>query len=285
MDWLDQVKWDAHGLVPVIAQEVGSNDVLMFAWMNREALHKTAELGRAVYFSRSRGKLWFKGEESGHVQTVHEIRLDCDNDVVLLKVTQLGHGLDRLPHRPPQLLLPALPGRRLASRGAGLERSGNPSTSDDMSAPMTPCVPCQTRRRSPAWRRSSKAASPPAAATRETSYVARLLHRGPDAFLKKIGEEATEVVMAAKDVDRAQAPMPGASWWTKSPTCGSTRMIALAHYGLAPADVIAELERREGTSGIEEKALRKAGTREPEGGLMAETDFAQFDAKTPATAR
>ena len=91
MNWLDEVKWDAQGLVPVIAQEQGSNDVLMFAWMNREALQKTAELGRAVYFSRSRAKLWFKGEESGHVQTVHEIRLDCDNDVVLLKVTQLGH--------------------------------------------------------------------------------------------------------------------------------------------------------------------------------------------------
>jgi phosphoribosyl-AMP cyclohydrolase len=91
MDWLDEVKWDAQGLIPVIAQEADSNDVLMFAWMNREALQKTAELGRAVYFSRSRGKLWFKGEESGHVQTVHEIRLDCDNDVVLLKVTQHGH--------------------------------------------------------------------------------------------------------------------------------------------------------------------------------------------------
>ena len=91
MDWLDEVKWDAAGLVPVIAQERGSKDVLMFAWMNREALAKTAELGRAVYFSRSRGKLWFKGEESGHVQTVHEIRIDCDADVVLLKVTQLGH--------------------------------------------------------------------------------------------------------------------------------------------------------------------------------------------------
>lgn len=91
MDWLDQVKWDAQGLVPAIAQEAGSQDVLMFAWMDREALRKTVELGRAVYFSRSRGKLWFKGEESGHVQTVHEVRLDCDNDVVLLKVTQQGH--------------------------------------------------------------------------------------------------------------------------------------------------------------------------------------------------
>jgi len=91
MEWLDQIKWDADGLVPVIAQEVGSNDVLMFAHMNREALARTAESGRAVYWSRSRRRLWHKGEESGHVQQVHEIRIDCDNDVVLLKVTQLGH--------------------------------------------------------------------------------------------------------------------------------------------------------------------------------------------------
>jgi phosphoribosyl-AMP cyclohydrolase len=86
------VRWDDKGLVPVIAQEDGSGDVLMFAWMNREALQKTAELRRAVYFSRTRNKLWFKGEESGHVQAVHEIRLDCDNDVVLLRVTQRGHS-------------------------------------------------------------------------------------------------------------------------------------------------------------------------------------------------
>ena len=91
MNWLDNIRWDAQGLVPVIAQEASTGDVLMFAWMNREALQQTAELGRAVYFSRSRNKLWFKGEESGHVQQVHDIRLDCDNDVVLLKVTQLGH--------------------------------------------------------------------------------------------------------------------------------------------------------------------------------------------------
>lgn len=88
--WLDHVQWDTQGLVPVIAQEIGSNDVLMFAWMNREALRKTVELGRAVYWSRSRSRLWFKGEESGHVQRVHEVRLDCDEDVVLLKVEQVG---------------------------------------------------------------------------------------------------------------------------------------------------------------------------------------------------
>ncbi|MCW7537201.1 phosphoribosyl-AMP cyclohydrolase [Aquabacterium sp. A7-Y] len=91
MNWLDQVKWDEQGLVPVIAQEVGSQDVLMFAFMNREALARTAELGQAVYWSRSRQRLWHKGEESGHIQKVHEMRLDCDADVVLLKVEQLGH--------------------------------------------------------------------------------------------------------------------------------------------------------------------------------------------------
>lgn len=90
--WLDAIRWDANDLVPVITQEQATGDVLMFAWMNREALQKTAELGRAVYFSRSRGKLWYKGEESGHVQTVHDIRLDCDNDVILLRVTQTGHA-------------------------------------------------------------------------------------------------------------------------------------------------------------------------------------------------
>ena len=92
MHWLDMVKWDADGLVPAIAQEIGSNDVLMFAFMNRESLARTAALGEAVYWSRSRRRLWHKGEESGHIQKVHVLRLDCDNDVVLLKVEQLGQG-------------------------------------------------------------------------------------------------------------------------------------------------------------------------------------------------
>jgi phosphoribosyl-AMP cyclohydrolase len=91
MDWLDTVKWDDSGLVPVIAQEAGSKDVLMVAWMNRDALAETVRRGEAVYWSRSRRRLWHKGEESGHVQKVHDIRLDCDEDVLLLTVTQLGH--------------------------------------------------------------------------------------------------------------------------------------------------------------------------------------------------
>ncbi len=92
MDWLDQIKWDRDGLLPVIAQERGSGDVLMFAWMNRDALAATAARGEAVYWSRSRAKLWHKGEESGHFQQVHEMRLDCDKDVLLLRVTQRGHA-------------------------------------------------------------------------------------------------------------------------------------------------------------------------------------------------
>ena len=88
--WLNKVNWTPDGLVPVIAQEAGSGQILMFAWMNRDALKQTVESGKAVYWSRSRKKLWHKGEESGHVQQVKEIRLDCDEDVVLLTVEQIG---------------------------------------------------------------------------------------------------------------------------------------------------------------------------------------------------
>ncbi|PSB91584.1 phosphoribosyl-AMP cyclohydrolase [Candidatus Pandoraea novymonadis] len=88
-DWLDQVRWDENGLVPAIAQEIETNDLLMVAWMNRDALKLTVKVGEVIYWSRSRKRLWHKGEESGHVQKVHDIRLDCDADVILLKVKQI----------------------------------------------------------------------------------------------------------------------------------------------------------------------------------------------------
>ena len=88
--WLDDIKWDEDGLVPAIAQETGTGNILMMAWMNRESLDLSVKEGRAIYWSRSRNKLWRKGEESGHVQTIKDIRLDCDNDVVLLEVEQIG---------------------------------------------------------------------------------------------------------------------------------------------------------------------------------------------------
>jgi phosphoribosyl-AMP cyclohydrolase len=89
-NWLDEIKWDEQGLAPAIAQDAATGQVLMVAWMNREALEKTAALGQAVYWSRSRRKLWHKGEESGHFQKVAEIRTDCDSDVILLKIEQVG---------------------------------------------------------------------------------------------------------------------------------------------------------------------------------------------------
>lgn len=89
-DWLAEIRFDADGLVPVIAQDMASGRVLMVAWANREALAETAQTQRAVYWSRSRGRLWRKGEESGHTQQVSEIRLDCDGDVVLYAVSQAG---------------------------------------------------------------------------------------------------------------------------------------------------------------------------------------------------
>jgi len=90
MDWLTKVRWDSDGLVPVISQEASTHQVLTLAWMNSEALQLTVETGHAVYWSRSRQKLWHKGEESGHQQQVKSIRLDCDNDAVLLQVVQKG---------------------------------------------------------------------------------------------------------------------------------------------------------------------------------------------------
>ena len=90
MSWLDEINWNSDGLVPVIATDRHTGRVLMLAWMNREALAATVAEGRAVYWSRSRGRLWRKGEESGHIQYVHEVRLDCDEDAIQLLVEQVG---------------------------------------------------------------------------------------------------------------------------------------------------------------------------------------------------
>jgi len=89
-DWLNEIKWTDDGLLPAIAQDAKTGRILMFAWMNRESLALTVEKGEAVYFSRSRQKLWHKGEESGHTQKVESLRLDCDNDVLLMAIEQTG---------------------------------------------------------------------------------------------------------------------------------------------------------------------------------------------------
>ena len=89
-DWLEKIKWDDNGLVPVMAQDFETNENLMLAWMNRDALQETVDTNKVVYWSRSRQKLWRKGEESGHQQIVKEVRLDCDADIIIVKVEQIG---------------------------------------------------------------------------------------------------------------------------------------------------------------------------------------------------
>ena len=252
MDSLDSVKWGPDGLVPAIAQEAGSKDVLMLAWMNREALAATVQRGQAVYYSRSRGRLWHKGEASGNFQQVHDIRIDCDADVILLTVHAAGaRPIDRLPHRPPQLLFPAPGRRRLDQRRAGAAGPGDALRRQGPGPAGMNGSGNDTLARLAEVIASRRGGDP------EKSYVARLFFKGPDAILKKIGEEATEVVMAAKDGDRPRIVAEVADLWFHT-------LLALSAFDLTPADVLAELQRREGQSGLEEFALRKAQHRDTE---------------------
>jgi len=268
MDWLDAIKWDAQGLVPAIAQEAGSGDVLMVAWMNREALAATRARGQAVYWSRSRGRLWHKGEESGHWQEVHALRLDCDGDVLLLSVTQHGHDPSVACHTgrhscffkrlddagrwqavEPVLADPATVYAPAAAAGPALQPSSSPSA---LPSPLP--MPTDTLTRLSEVIATRRAHGHP-----DSSYVARLFAKGPDAILKKIGEEATELVMAAKDGDASRIVAEAADLWFHV-------LVALQAHGIAPAAVLAELERREGLSGLEEFAARKSLQRDQEEG-------------------
>lgn len=244
-DWLDEIRWDEHGLVPAIAQDAQSGRVLMLAWMDRAALAATAQTGEAVYYSRSRARLWRKGEESGHVQRVREIRTDCDNDVVLLKVEQAG-GSRATPAGPPASSGSSWTGAgRRSRRSCGRRRKSTDARGEPMG---TEKAVAEVLERLADVIERRKGADP------DASYVGRLLARGEDAILKKVGEEATELVMAGKDGTRLRIVEETADLWFHC-------LIALAHYGLRPSDVLMELRRREGISGIDEKAARQDGIR------------------------
>ena len=245
--FVDLVRWNADGLVPAIAQEAASGRVLTLAWMNRQALEQTVVTGEAHYWSRSRNALWRKGESSGHVQSVRELRLDCDADALLLVVDQeggiachTGHArcfFRRLDDGAWQEVEPVLKDARdiygAGAAHAPLTPSAGPAAPGDALAAIAATI--ETR----------KGADP------ATSYVASLFAKGDDAMLKKIGEEATETVMAAKDGDRDHLVREVADLWFHC-------LVLLARHALGPADVLAELARRQGTSGIAEKASRKA---------------------------
>lgn len=267
--WIDQVHFDAQGLVPAIVQDRETQRVLMVAHMNREALSQTIASGQAVFFSRSRGRLWRKGESSGHTQTVHEVRIDCDGDVILLQVTQTG-GIACHTGRAscfysrwepncwrvvdPVLKDPDEIYARDPAATAAQSSSTAVSVSASALAALAPMAAAGPTGQTEALCRLADVIDQRRLSDPEKSYVARLLQRAPDAVLKKIGEEATETVMACKDGQAERIVSETADLWFHC-------LVMLAHYGLRPEQVIDELVRREGLSGLDEKAARQAQAR------------------------
>jgi phosphoribosyl-AMP cyclohydrolase / phosphoribosyl-ATP pyrophosphohydrolase len=250
MSYLDSVRWNADGLVPAVAQAADGGRVLTLAWMNRAALSATVASGYAHYWSRSRRKLWKKGESSGHVQAVREVRLDCDCDAVLLIVDQAGGIACHTGHErcffkrleesewkdvEPVLKDPkAIYGFQQSAVGSQPSATAAAELRHDVLAVLARTI------------ESRKGSDP------KRSYVASLLAAGDDTILKKIGEEATEAVLAAKGGDPAHITHEVADLWFHC-------LVMLARHGLSPDDVLAELQRRHGTSGIDEKAARHRG--------------------------
>ncbi len=229
MSLLDNLKFDENGLLPAIARDARSGEVLMLAFMNAEAVRKTLETGLAHYWSRSRRQLWLKGESSGHVQRVREIRLDCDADCLLLSVEQEGAachtGHVSCFYRVWEGEEARVTGEKAVDAAAVYARK-------DILDALYHVI--QERRQ----------------AGGEKSYVASLFAKGLDKILGKIGEEATELAVAGKGGDKEQVVYEAADLLFHT-------LILLGHYDLPPERVYAELRRRFGISGIEEKESRK----------------------------
>lgn len=207
--WLDLVRFGPDGLVPVVAQESRSGAVLMVAWANREALERTRSSGRAHYFSRSRAALWQKGETSGHVQDVREIRLDCDADAVLYRVRQDG---------------PACHTGTPSCFATVVAANGDAEPAADGTGPTLERLAATVARR--------------AGAGSDESYTARLLARGLPKVAQKLGEEAVEVVVAATAEDDARVASEAADLLYHLVTLLQARNVPLQR-------VWDELERRE----------------------------------------
>ncbi|MEB3753231.1 bifunctional phosphoribosyl-AMP cyclohydrolase/phosphoribosyl-ATP diphosphatase HisIE [Acinetobacter sp. MD2(2019)] len=259
LQWLDEVTFNEQGLVPAIAQHHQTGRVLMVAWMNREALQSTAEKKQAVYYSRSRQKLWHKGEESGHFQSVYEIRLDCDADVIVLQIEQHGGiachtGRESCFYRKltengweivdTQLKDP----EQIYGKSAA---STNPHT-QAMNASNAQAEQLEVMAYLGQMMAERKHADP------DSSYVAKLYAKGLNKILEKVGEESLETVLAAKDFDRNASEdnkndliYEVADLWFHS-------IMMLGYFDLDPQLVLNELARRQGLSGLVEKANRQA---------------------------
>lgn len=276
--WLDAISFNEQGLIPAIAQDATDGQILMVAWMNKESLALTAEKQQAVYWSRSRKKLWHKGETSGHFQKVHDIFLDCDADVICLLVTQLG-GIachtgrrscfyQKLVDGQWQTIAPVL--KNPDDIYGDKTNKANDSTDKDKALAQQHSLATQADTLSAlsAILESRKTADA------ESSYVASLYHKGINKILEKIGEEAVEVIIAAKDLSFEKLS------FSETPDESSTKdgssektaqesviyevadlwfhtMVMLSHFNIAPQQVLDELARRFGVSGHAEKAARK----------------------------
>jgi len=211
-----------NGLVPVIVQDVDTNEVLMLAYMNEEALELTQKTGYAHYFSRSRNKLWKKGESSGNIQEVKDIFIDCDNDTILLKVKQ--NGVACHTGRKSCFFTKLDTNEIVIDKSQEIEYN----FIDELYHTLL----------------DRKNANP------KTSYVSSLYHKGENSILKKIAEEASEFCFAVKDDNKKEIIYEAAD-------LAFHTLIALAYKNIHPEAILEELKRREGVSGIEEKRNRK----------------------------
>ena len=256
LQWLDEVKFNEQGLIPAIAQHHQTGRILMVAWMNREALQLTAEKMRGVYFSRSRNKLWFKGEESGHFQTIYEIRLDCDADVIVLQIEQEG-GIACHTGRESCFYRKLTPNgweivdAQLKDPNAiyGEKASTNPHTLA-MNASNAQSEQVEVLDYLGKMMAERKSADP------ESSYVAKLYHKGLNKILEKVGEESFETVIAAKEYqahaiedNKNDLIYEVADVWFHT-------IVMLGYFDLDVQLVLNELARRQGLSGLVEKANR-----------------------------
>lgn len=254
--WLDAVSFNADGLVPAIAQDYRTGRVLMMAWMNADSLLLTHEKEMAVYWSRSRQKLWAKGETSGHVQLVKEIRLDCDNDVIILQVEQIG-GIACHTGRE-SCFYRVLKNNQWQTVDPVLKDPNaiydNPVHADHLEPSEQTLAKLETYDVLTALNNTlseRKVASP------DSSYVASLYAKGLNKILEKIGEEATETIIAAKDlaIDTANQQLEKDMIYEVADLWFHT-MVMLSHFNVPVDAVTSELARRFGLSGLAEKAAR-----------------------------
>lgn len=181
MDWLRELKYNSHGLIPAITQDVETKEVLMMAYMNQEALEKTIETGKVHYYSRSREKLWLKGETSGHFQMVKEISYDCDGDTLLIQVEQMG-GACHTGHK--SCFYRTAEG--VKETAEQVFDPGQVYGNENILRQVYEII--EDRRRNP----------------QEGSYTNYLFTKGIDKMLKKVGEETAEVIIASKNLDKAE---------------------------------------------------------------------------------